>query len=332
MSSAPFPYQQLFILVTTQKAPSGCALCRICEPIAFMSIFPYIYFMIRSFHITDNENQIGLYAGLVTSAFAFAEFSTGVFWGRLSDRIGRKPVLITGLIGTLLSMLVFGFASSLPVALLARALGGALNGNIGVLQTTVAEIVTNKEHQPSAYAIMPFVWSLGSILGPLIGGALADPCKNYPDLFAHRKLFEIYPFLLPNIVCSMVLVVGIVVGILFLEETHQEKKHRRDVGLEAGRKILSLFDRRKSSGPFDKFHDANFEESRSLLEDEAPPGYRTTEGSPRFPSSRSISPAAPPYTRTKSGFRPQTKDVPLGIQKTFTRPVVIHIIGYGILA
>lgn len=134
-----------------------------------MSIFPYIFFMIGSFHITDNEDQIGLYAGLVTSAFAFAEFSTGVFWGRLSDRIGRKPVLIAGLIGTLLSMLVFGFASSLPVALLARALGGALNGyrllavgfhvfsgcrrlmincsNIGVLQTTVAEIVTEKEHQ-----------------------------------------------------------------------------------------------------------------------------------------------------------------------------------------
>lgn len=147
----------------------GTALCRICEPIAFMSIFPYIYFMIRSFRVTTSEDQISLYAGLVTSAFAFAEFSTGVFWGRLSDRIGRKPVLIAGLIGTLLSMLVFGFAPSLPIALLGRALGGALNGyarmfsiphvrlgtgwlkqgdrNIGVLQTTVAEIVTEKEHQ-----------------------------------------------------------------------------------------------------------------------------------------------------------------------------------------
>lgn len=93
-----------------------------------MSIFPYIYFMIESFHLTDNEDQISLYAGLVTSAFAFAEFSTGVLWGRLSDRIGRKPVLMVGLIGTLLSMLAFGFASSLPIALLGRALGGALNG------------------------------------------------------------------------------------------------------------------------------------------------------------------------------------------------------------
>ena len=104
------------------------AVCRICEPIAFMSIFPYIYYMIVSFHITSDERQIAIYAGMVTSAFAFAEFSTGVLWGRLSDRIGRKPVLIIGLAGTGLSMLIFGFATSLPVALLARALGGLLNG------------------------------------------------------------------------------------------------------------------------------------------------------------------------------------------------------------
>jgi MFS family permease len=49
-------------------------------------------------------------------------------WSRLSDRIGRKKVLLGGLFGTGLSMLLFGFAQSLPVAMFARALGGALNG------------------------------------------------------------------------------------------------------------------------------------------------------------------------------------------------------------
>lgn len=84
---------------------------------------------------------------MVTSAFALAEFSTGMMWGRISDKVGRKPVLIGGLIGTLISMIVFGFAKSFPVALIARALGGGLNGNIGVIQTTVAELVREKEHQ-----------------------------------------------------------------------------------------------------------------------------------------------------------------------------------------
>ena len=93
-----------------------------------MSIFPYIYYMIISFNITSDDRQIAIYAGMVTSAFAFAEFSTGVLWGRLSDRIGRKPVLIGGLAGTALSMLIFGFATNLQTALIGRALGGLLNG------------------------------------------------------------------------------------------------------------------------------------------------------------------------------------------------------------
>lgn len=104
------------------------ALCRICEPIAFMSIFPYIYFMIEDFHITDDPNKISVYAGMVTSAFTLAEFSTGVMWGRFSDKVGRKPILLMGLTGTAISALIFGFAPSLSVALFARALGGLLNG------------------------------------------------------------------------------------------------------------------------------------------------------------------------------------------------------------
>ncbi|KAK3079808.1 hypothetical protein LTS18_003859, partial [Coniosporium uncinatum] len=93
-----------------------------------MSIFPYIYYMVKSFNITEDERKLAMYAGTVTSAFAFAEFSAGVFWGRLSDRVGRKPVLLTGMAGTGLSMLMFGFAPNLPTALVARALGGLLNG------------------------------------------------------------------------------------------------------------------------------------------------------------------------------------------------------------
>jgi MFS family permease len=96
-----------------------------------MSIFPYVYFMIEDFGVAKDPSEISVYAGMVTSAFAFAEFMSGVAWGRLSDRIGRKPVLLTGLAGTALSMLIFGFAPSLLVALLARALGGLLNGYVG---------------------------------------------------------------------------------------------------------------------------------------------------------------------------------------------------------
>jgi MFS family permease len=93
-----------------------------------MSIFPYIYYMVKEFNMTDDESQLSFYAGLVTSAFTLAEFWAGMFWGRVSDKIGRKPVLLIGMAGTGLSVIIFGFARSFPVALLARALGGILNG------------------------------------------------------------------------------------------------------------------------------------------------------------------------------------------------------------
>jgi len=68
---------------------------------------------------------------------------------------------LIGLAGTGISMFIFGFARNFQTIIIARALGGLLNGNVGVLQTTVAEVVTAKEHQALAYSIMPFIWTLG---------------------------------------------------------------------------------------------------------------------------------------------------------------------------
>lgn len=70
----------------------------------------------------------------------------GMYWGGLSDRIGRKPVLLVGCFGTMISMLILGFSSNIWVALFGRLFGGALNGNIGVIQTMVGELVKKPEH------------------------------------------------------------------------------------------------------------------------------------------------------------------------------------------
>ncbi|KAJ5458556.1 hypothetical protein N7475_009944 [Penicillium sp. IBT 31633x] len=300
-----FPIRQLFVL----------ALVRICEPIAFMSIFPYVYHMVESFHVTDNDRQIALYAGMITSAFTFAEFSAGMFWGRMSDRIGRKPVLIMGLVGTAISMIVFGFSPNLATAMIARALGGMLNGNIGVLQTTVAEIVTKKEHQPRAYSIMPFVWCLGSIIGPAMGGALAQPCDNYPGLFARNTLWDKFPFLLPNLICITVLVCGIVVGFLFLEETHPDKKHRRDPGIELRQWLVNLCWGSRVQLPVDS--DVDVQEKYF----DAPPEYASAESSPCLRPVDDVASA-------KYDLEGQKSPAP----KTFTRQVIFVIVAYGILA
>ncbi|OBZ85072.1 hypothetical protein A0J61_06879 [Choanephora cucurbitarum] len=81
--------------------------------------------MIRDFHITD-ENGIGYYTGLMTACFAISQLLTGIPWGMLSDRIGRKPVILQGLIGSITSILLLGFSRSYVWALLSRSLCGLL--------------------------------------------------------------------------------------------------------------------------------------------------------------------------------------------------------------
>lgn len=274
-----------------------------------MSLFPYSYKMIEWFGITQN---VSTYAGMLITAFSFAEFTTGMLWGRISDRVGRKPVLIMGLVGTCLSMISFGLARNLWTAVLARAIGGLLNGNVGVLQTTVAELVKKKEHQPRAYSIMPFVWCLGSIIGPAMGGSLAMPCESFPSMFPRGGLFDEYPFLLPNLVCVVVLVLGILNGVLFIEETHPDLKHKRDRGREVGDYLL------QKVGNFISFVTGTNEP------EDPPPGYRTNENSPLLLST--------PAPQIAGDIESASEKENRGFSVTFSKQVVLVILGYGILA
>ncbi|KAH8680855.1 major facilitator superfamily domain-containing protein [Xylariales sp. PMI_506] len=210
-NSDDFPTTQLFLL----------AIVRLAEPIALTSIFPYAWSLVKRFQI-GNEQDASFYAGILISAFSLAEASMGMYWGGLSDRVGRKPVLMIGCLGTMLSLILVGFATNIWVALLGRALGGLLNGNIGVIQTMVGELCTKREHEPRAYSVMPFVWSIGTIIGPSIGGVFAEPHKSFPNVFPEGGLFDKFPYLLPNLICAGLLAISIVLGYWLLEETHPD--------------------------------------------------------------------------------------------------------------
>ncbi|KAI2466237.1 MFS general substrate transporter [Annulohypoxylon bovei var. microspora] len=213
--SHPFPTKQLVIL----------AICRFSEPIAFNSILAYTYVMVQDLHGGD-DTDASFYAGLLVSAYAVAEAITAIGWGALSDRVGRKPVVLFGLGGVAVSSLIFGLATEYWVALLARFIGGALNGNVAVMQTMVAEMVKVPEHEPAAYASQPFVWTLGGIIGSAMGGFLAQPAIFYPSVFPADGLFGRYPYLLPNLVSVVVIILAIIQGIFFLEETNPRNKKK----------------------------------------------------------------------------------------------------------
>lgn len=192
--------------------------------------------MIRSFNVPQNE--VGKWAGICAAVFSLSQALFGVAWGRFSDTHGRKPAILLGLTSTMITSLVWGFSTNLAVAIAARVVAGAGNGNVGIIRTTVAEMVPFKELQPRAFSLMPLVWNIGSIFGPSIGGALANPLDVVPgDRRDGGSLFERFPYALPNIVSAIFFAIGITTGLLYLEETLETKRGQRDYGLLLGRKL-----------------------------------------------------------------------------------------------
>jgi hypothetical protein len=164
-----------------------------------------------------------------------------------------------------------------------------------------------------------------SIIGPVIGGALARPCVNYPSIFSPGTIWEQYPYLLPNLFSAATVCCGVVIGILFLEETHAEKKKRRDQGIELGNRIIAVV---TSSS----WHIARGKkvEKQGLLEYEELPGYQTTENSPQI-ASTSGPELQEPLDLSHSAAGGVSAPEPAA-PKAFTKPVVLNIISYGILA
>lgn len=168
-----------------------------------------------------------------------------------------------------------------------------------------------------------------SIIGSGLGGTLSDPVKHYPSVFQPGSIFERFPYLLPNLVCTAVVCMGLVVGILFLEETHEEKKFRRDPGLELGGWILRKLCRTASSEKeYEKI--GYFEETLSFLveDNEILQGYAQPEALPHDGSTE----AAPLLPPAKNELRHTEPAAKLPISRVFTKQIILNIVAYGILA
>jgi DHA1 family tetracycline resistance protein-like MFS transporter len=111
--------------------------------------------------------------GFLFSAYPVCQLVAGPVLGRLSDRYGRKPVLIFSQAGTALSFLILGLSRDFSVMLLARMLDGASGGNILVAQAYVAD-VTEPEHRARGMGLIGMAFGLGFVLGPLLGGLLLE--------------------------------------------------------------------------------------------------------------------------------------------------------------
>lgn len=191
------------------------AVIALAEQTALNSISPYLPAMAASFPDVK-ENEVGLYVGLIASSFALAQFATNFAWGWLSDRVGRKPIVLTGTFLTACCFVAFGFSRTLWQAVLAQALMGLVNGNQGVISTCLGEI-TDRSNQSRAFTYLPVIYGIGGITGPIVGGLLV--MKQDPF---HPDQPNPYPYLLPNLVSAAVLGLDLILTMLFLEESLEE--------------------------------------------------------------------------------------------------------------
>ena len=102
--------------------------------------------MVQSFGERSKANT-ALLVGLLVAIFTFCEFLTGTLWAKVSDKLGRKPVLLIGVLGAIVSTTLFGMADSIYAVVAIRAFGGLANPNVGVVQTCIGEVVKSKDHQ-----------------------------------------------------------------------------------------------------------------------------------------------------------------------------------------
>lgn len=216
---SPLPKKQMAVL----------AMIALAEQTALNSISPYLPDMASSFPEVE-PSQVGVYVGTIASAFALAQFVTNYFWGWLSDRIGRKPVILLGTVLTALCFVAFGFCKTLWQAIAVQALMGVVNGNQGLVSTCLGEI-TDRSNQSQAFTYLPVLYGIGGISGPLLGGLLVS--ERNP--FTGKK--STYPYLAPNLFSAFVLLVDFVLTALFLEESLEDA----DTLPRFGRKVRSLF-------------------------------------------------------------------------------------------
>lgn len=121
-------------------------------------------------------DQRSIVYGLLMASFPFMQFFGAPLLGTLSDRYGRKPLLMLSLIGTMIGYLLFAYAiGSGIVALLffSRMLPGFLGGNISIVYSAIAD-VSDEKSKPKNFGLVGMAFGLGFILGPALGGILAD--------------------------------------------------------------------------------------------------------------------------------------------------------------
>lgn len=184
--------------------------------IGFGIVIPFLTYLVEDLADSQGIIEVGIWVGILMTSYSAAQFLFSPIWGSISDRIGRRPVLMIGLVGNTVFFTMFGLANTLIVALIARFLAGVFNGNIAVARAYIGDVSTSKQ-LATRMGLIGAAFGLGFTIGPFIGGELSDPASRWS--YFESTIFETYPYLLPCIAASVLSLFSLIVAYKNLPES-----------------------------------------------------------------------------------------------------------------
>lgn len=189
--------------------------------LGFGIILPLLPYIAEKFQATPFQ------IGILAATYSIFQLIAAPILGRLSDRYGRKKVLIISQLGSVIGYLILGLANNLPLLFISRIIDGITGGNISIAQAYIAD-VTTKENRAKGMGLIGAAFGLGFIFGPAIGGVMSKISYSTPAYFA-----------------TIVSLITVFTTAFFLKETVNEKKTKTSpktrLNWKEFKRVLSLY-------------------------------------------------------------------------------------------
>jgi len=165
---------------------------------------------------TPLMSTVVLFGGILGALYSLLQFVAAPLWGGISDRVGRRPVLLISVFGLFISYVLWIFSGSFTLLILARIVGGVMSGNLSIASAIVSDI-TDEKNRSKGMAVIGIAFALGFVFGPAIGGALSliNPLALKPELMS----LGVNPFSTPALFAGVLAFVNFFTIYKFFPET-----------------------------------------------------------------------------------------------------------------
>lgn len=198
---------------TPNRAAMGTVfLAVLIDLIGFGIVLPLIPFYARQFDASPAT------IGLLYSVYSLSQLFFSPLWGSLSDRIGRRPVMIISTFGASIAYLIFAFAPSLTILFFSRILAGVMGGNISAAQAYITDITSN-EDRAKGMGLIGAAFGIGFMAGPALSGILLTETVQ-----SMLHIPQGFHFAVPGIAAAIMSLSSLLMVLFFLPETVKEKK------------------------------------------------------------------------------------------------------------